>query len=282
MPHRQLQIEEKLAALPGVKNFQVVTNHRYDWHQRKGKYAGFQRSYIFKIDAPWTAIVPTASVYHAPEQLGLFDPVLFWQHHFRGPDWQSNMKLKCPHCGNREGVQHNGWADGVRTAVGVRNSWPVLVRRYKCIGCSECKDGGKKRTFTAVHPEVVAQYSETFRNSRDMFIIRHRVACIEKPVLQLVNMFMMHCSFEFMAKAFADVQFNDFLAQANAYMSHCLGVRSFVGSDYEFEEFGGFDDLSGYNGRALGRKLLADCYILDHEGRYPAMMACMESLSGDT
>ena len=68
MPHLQLQIEETLAALPDVKNFQVVTNHRYDWYQRKGKYAGFQRSYIFKIDPPWTAIVPTASVYpHATQ-----------------------------------------------------------------------------------------------------------------------------------------------------------------------------------------------------------------------
>jgi hypothetical protein len=272
-------IQQTLRQLPKMQNFQVVKNERHDWYFRSGKYCGFQRGFRFKIEEAWTAIKPSAAAYQAPREFGLFCPVLFFQHHFRGPDWQATLKLVCPFCKRQEGVQHNGWTDGARRVFGVSGWWPVLARRYACIGCTEAKQGQKKRTFTALHPDILAQLTASFRHSRDMFIVRHKV-CMEKEVVRLVAMLAQRCSFEFMAKAFGSAQYNDFLGQANAYMSHCIDIKEFSTTAVH-AEYGAFDDEGGYNGQLLERRVLSDTYLQDHARRYPAMMLYIESLNAD-
>jgi hypothetical protein len=164
--------------------------------------------------------------------------------------------------------------------VGVGGCWPVLARRYACISCKGAKGEAKKRTFTALHPDILAQLSSAFRLQRDMFVVRRKV-CIEKDLLRLVNALTMRCGFEFMEKAIGSVQFGDFLGQGNAYMSHCIDSLDHLGDHGEFGEFGGFGDENGYDGHILKRRVMAAGYLADHERRYPAMMAYMESLSGD-
>lgn len=59
-----------------------------------------------------------------------------------------------------------GFAKGVRTLIGVGHYTAVLVRQYRCDGCSEAaKEGKKSRMFTALHPGVLKQCQPAYRQS---------------------------------------------------------------------------------------------------------------------
>ena len=102
--------------------------------------------------------------------------------------------------------------------VGVGGCWPVLARRYACISCKGAKGEAKKRTFTALHPDILAQLSSAFRLQRDMFVVRRKV-CIEKDLLRLVNALTMRCGFEFMEKALLAADYSQIELRVIAAMS---------------------------------------------------------------
>lgn len=95
-------------------------------------------------------------------------------------------RFSCVDCGSNSSVRMCGFAKGVRTLVGIGHYTAVLVRQYRCEGCSEAaKKGKKSRYFTALHPGVLKQCQPAYRQSIPFRVLPRLL--VDLCVLDMLN-----------------------------------------------------------------------------------------------
>jgi len=167
--------------------------------------------------------------------------------HTHFPDYAANIEIVCPVCGQKEGIQLNGWSNGFRACIGKSSLFLMKSRRLLHYHCPIALANNKTSTsFSSIHPKVVMQYPPIVQEMLPFRVLNKLV--IHRQLIQEIREGKMSGSISSIQRTHASLMQTQYMQNFKHYLLAVKRVkthpslRHFMGN-YRPKPFPSFDQL---------------------------------------